>query len=194
MNQSSKKRNSRSVRDKLVRDNAGFVYWMVKRYQKYAEKDELVGAGFEGLLEAASRYDISKGKFTTYALHWVRMEMLKVSYQQHPVQLPSHHVFKTTKDSLRHEVDDVWWMRLHHTQLSPAEHIEIRSTRDFLHRAVALLTPQQRYVIEMRFGLNGRTRLTLKEAGQAIGLSRERARQIQEDALTYLREEHGINQ
>ena len=43
-------------------------------------------------------------------------------------------------------------------------------------------------VIRMRFGLDGRAPLTLKEAGREIGLTRERVRQIEQAALDRLRE------
>jgi RNA polymerase primary sigma factor len=43
-------------------------------------------------------------------------------------------------------------------------------------------------VIRMRFGLDGRSPLTLKEAGREVGLTRERVRQIEQAALNQLRE------
>ena len=43
-------------------------------------------------------------------------------------------------------------------------------------------------VIRMRFGLDGRAPLTLKEAGREIGLTRERVRQIEQAALERLRD------
>lgn len=189
MNQLSKKRNSRNVRDKLVRDNVAFVYFLAKRYTKYADKDELVAAGNLGLIEAASRYDASRGKFTTCALWWIRLEMLKVSYQQHPVIMPSHRVFKTVKDSLRYDAEETWWQNIHSQYMRPDKQAEITSRNDFIKRSMKVLTPKQQHVLECRFGLNGRDRLTLKATGAIMGLSRERARQIQVQAEALLKEE-----
>ncbi|WP_428348652.1 RNA polymerase sigma factor RpoS [Methylonatrum kenyense] len=50
------------------------------------------------------------------------------------------------------------------------------------------LTDKQRAVVERRFGLHGRERATLEEVGNEIGVTRERVRQIQIDALRKLRE------
>jgi RNA polymerase nonessential primary-like sigma factor len=50
------------------------------------------------------------------------------------------------------------------------------------------LTNKQRAVMERRFGLNGRGPETLDEVGREIGVTRERVRQIQQEALTRLRE------
>ena len=59
------------------------------------------------------------------------------------------------------------------------------------------LTDKQRAVVERRFGLRGRERATLEEVGNEIGVTRERVRQIQIDALRKLRdlmEKEGFSQ
>ena len=50
------------------------------------------------------------------------------------------------------------------------------------------LTDKQREVVVRRFGLRGHESCTLEEVGQEIGLTRERVRQIQVEALKRLRE------
>lgn len=50
------------------------------------------------------------------------------------------------------------------------------------------LTEKQRAVVERRFGLRGYERRTLEQVGNEIGVTRERVRQIQIDALKRLRE------
>jgi RNA polymerase primary sigma factor len=56
-----------------------------------------------------------------------------------------------------------------------------------LEEALASLTPREAEVIRLRFGLDGGRGYTLEEVGQKIGLTRERARQIQAEALRRLR-------
>jgi RNA polymerase nonessential primary-like sigma factor len=58
------------------------------------------------------------------------------------------------------------------------------------------LDDKQRAVVEQRFGLHGCRRVTLEEIGQKIGVTRERVRQIQLEALDNLKhmmESHGLN-
>ena len=62
---------------------------------------------------------------------------------------------------------------------------------------VAELSDKQRTVVERRFGLHGYRRATLEQIGAEIGVTRERVRQIQLDALKTLRsmmESQGISQ
>jgi len=53
---------------------------------------------------------------------------------------------------------------------------------------LAQLNDKQRAVVERRFGLNGHEIATLEEVGNAIGVTRERVRQIQIEALKRLRQ------
>jgi len=53
---------------------------------------------------------------------------------------------------------------------------------------IAKLSGKQREVVERRFGLHGYKISTLEEVGKEIGVTRERVRQIQMDALKRLRE------
>ena len=58
--------------------------------------------------------------------------------------------------------------------------------KDSVQGLLAKLPERQRYVMERRYGLNGGKCATLKEIGQEIGVTRERARQIQNAALLKL--------
>jgi RNA polymerase nonessential primary-like sigma factor len=58
------------------------------------------------------------------------------------------------------------------------------------------LDRRQRAVVEQRFGLHGCRRLTLEELGQELGVTRERVRQIQLEAINNLKrmmESHGFS-
>ena len=60
-------------------------------------------------------------------------------------------------------------------------------TDEILTRLMGALRPRERRVVALRFGLGGRERLTLGRVGRLLGVSRERIRQIQENALKKLR-------
>ena len=67
---------------------------------------------------------------------------------------------------------------------------------EILDRWILELDEKQRAVVERRFGLHGHRRATLECIGKDLGVTRERVRQIQLDALASLRsmlESHGLS-
>ena len=54
-------------------------------------------------------------------------------------------------------------------------------------KVLATLTPREEKVIRMRFGIEEEEEYTLEEVGQNFGLTRERIRQIEKEALSKLR-------
>ncbi len=56
-----------------------------------------------------------------------------------------------------------------------------------------LLTPREREIVELRFGIGEKYDHTLEEMGRRFSISRERVRQILETALRKLRNKININ-
>jgi RNA polymerase primary sigma factor len=59
--------------------------------------------------------------------------------------------------------------------------------RDEVASALTALSEKERRTLELHFGLRGDQPATLEEAGRAFGLTRERVRQIEAQALDKLR-------
>jgi RNA polymerase primary sigma factor len=70
----------------------------------------------------------------------------------------------------------------------PSEVTESDMLKEQLSNSLVKLSIKERCVIELRFGLNDDCNRTLDEVGQAFGLTRERIRQIQNKALSKLRQ------
>lgn len=82
-----------------------------------------------------------------------------------------------------------------HQNEGPAEILEEKNMRNRLEECLGLLNEKQRSILLRRFGLRGFEESTLEEVGMEVGLTRERVRQIQVEALKLLRsimEERGI--
>jgi RNA polymerase nonessential primary-like sigma factor len=71
--------------------------------------------------------------------------------------------------------------------LSPEEFASQSSLRADLEKLMVDLTPQQRQVLELRFGLEDGQAMTLARIGDLLNISRERVRQIEREALSKLR-------
>jgi len=70
---------------------------------------------------------------------------------------------------------------------SPDNYITSELLRQDLNTLISELTPQQRDVIILRFGLEDGIELSLAKVGERLSLSRERVRQLEHQALAHLR-------
>ncbi len=70
---------------------------------------------------------------------------------------------------------------------SPEDYTVQQSLRQDIFRMLSELTPQQQEVINLRFGLGDGDPLSLAKVGQRMGISRERVRQLEQQALKHLR-------
>ena len=73
------------------------------------------------------------------------------------------------------------------TLTDPSDVLQDETMHEKLEEWLGQLTDKQREVVERRFGLHGYESATLEEVGNEIGVTRERVRQIQMDALQRLR-------
>ena len=69
----------------------------------------------------------------------------------------------------------------------PAAHLEHEEADALVAEWVSQLTDRQRLVVERRYGLGGQDPTTLEDIANELGLTRERVRQIQMEALSTLR-------
>jgi RNA polymerase primary sigma factor len=71
----------------------------------------------------------------------------------------------------------------------PEEEVEVQFTAQAIHRAVAELPEREQEIVKLRYGLNGDPEpKSLEEIGKIMGITRERVRQIEADALRRLAE------
>jgi RNA polymerase nonessential primary-like sigma factor len=76
---------------------------------------------------------------------------------------------------------------LEDTGASPEDYASYSALKTDLENLMADLTPQQKEVISLRFGLSDGKPLTLATIGTRLNISRERVRQIEREALSKLR-------
>lgn len=72
--------------------------------------------------------------------------------------------------------------------ISPVEHIFSIALQKTIDEILVYLSDKEKKIIELRFGLYGSGPHTLEETGFILGMTRERVRQIQRNALKKLRE------
>src|SRR3990167_9188316 len=93
------------------------------------------------------------------------------------MQIPDEH---TSGKSLSEVIADK-------NAIDPADALASEHLHATLTDCLQKLTPKQREILCRRFGLGGYERQTLEEVGRAVGITRERVRQIQMNSLKALR-------
>jgi len=162
------------VRERLVRSNLRLVVAIARRHHgKRTDFASLVSDGNVALLDAIEAFDYGRGnRFSTYA-GWAIMRRFARTVPEENYRVTS--IEEEILENAAHvEVD--------YTALKPAE------LSNGLARALAGLPERERLIIESRFALDGRDKpSTLQELGTAFGVTKERIRQIEAQALTRLR-------
>jgi RNA polymerase primary sigma factor len=69
----------------------------------------------------------------------------------------------------------------------PDEEVDATLRTETLDRMLGTLSPRDRRILELRFGLKGAQPRTLEEVGQLFNVTRERIRQLENSGLTKLR-------
>ncbi len=224
-------------RDTLVEANLGFVVKVASEYRNLGLPfEDLLNDGNLGLIEAAHRFDATKGtKFITYAIWWIRKSILKaLSDRSALVRVPSYQLKKVREiretehllsrslgrrpdreeisarlDRSVSKIDQVLQFSLREISLdhkvgkereqpiseylvdesvpSAEDDMIRRESNSLVSRAMRELNEQEKAVVYYRFGLGDGYSRTLKEVGAILKISRERVRQVENQAKRRLR-------
>jgi RNA polymerase primary sigma factor len=71
--------------------------------------------------------------------------------------------------------------------VAPFDRLVQETDAELIQEVLSTLTPRERTILVLRFGLEDQTQRTLEEIGERFGVTRERIRQIQEQALKKMR-------
>jgi RNA polymerase sigma factor (sigma-70 family) len=153
--------------------------------------DDLQAHGTLGLMVAVDRFDVDRGlQFSTYAGLWIKSYLFRAVHDLGAtVRMPAHKPGLANVVSLGQEYADDF--RIVDTlAVSEPEQLDHYSgiSGSEVRGAQERLSPRLRCVIEERF-YHGKT---LSAIGAKNGLSRERIRQLERDALVQLRRELGV--
>lgn len=155
-----------------MEQHAGLVHAFVRRQGGGdIPYEEALQAGRIGLWRAIQGYDPAQGTtFSTYA--WVAI---------------CRHVHRRAKELSRDTPVKVQDMPVAQGVPDPVEGLERKLTINTLHDMINQLPHPLRRVIVGRYGLGEQSPLTLKELGTELNLSYERVRQLEQEALAWLR-------
>jgi len=165
------------IREYLVEKNMGLVYSMMGRFSvHHSDEDDMLSDALLGLSRAVDRFNPWRGfRFSTYACNVIARALMRRGKQEnlHRRLFP-----------VQHDIS------LEQPDRSPDNRMELYAERlnRVLEENLGELTELESRILAERFLRDDdRPRLTFQEIGDAIGLSKERVRQIQNIALSKLR-------
>jgi len=168
-----------ATKNQIIRANLRLVVSIAKRHVGPAENFfELVSDGNMSLIRAVEKFDFARGnKFSTYA-SWAIMKNFARTIpdenrQRDRFRTSHSEMFSTTEDARSDQYEQ------ESAQVQRESQVE---------RILDRLDEREQQIIISRFGLNrGHEPLTLKQVGAAMGVTKERIRQIEARALSKLR-------
>ena len=175
-------------RDALVTGNMGYVVTLARQYHsELLTADDLISEGAIGLMKAADHFDPSRGKaFVTFAAPYIRSSIETAISKVQPTLKDGAEVgLRSTDESLPVGSNNNFTLLnvLENKDAPHADsHIEQAEMATQLAQAASVLNEREHAVITRLYGIDC-DRMTMAEAGQELGLKRERVRQIRDKAL-----------
>ena len=179
------------ARNVLIERNLRLVAHIMKKYYaQTAQQEDLISIGTIGLIKGITTFDPAKGaRLATYAARCVENEILMYfrSQRKSAQDVSLSDYIDTGVDGAPLELMDVV---AEDTDL--LEQICSREQAEQLREAVEqVLSPQERQVIVLRYGLDGQSPKRQREVAGLTGISRSYVSRIEKRALEKLRQEIG---
>lgn len=177
------------ARNTLIERNLRLVVYIARRFENTGiNLEDLISIGTIGLIKAVGTYQPAKNiKLATYASRCIENEILmhlrKVSGQKSELSFdePLHSDWDGNElllsDIMGTEPDIV---------LQP---IEADVDRQLLYQVLNLLDSRDRYIIGLRFGLDGKEEQTQKEVAEQLGISQSYISRLEKKIISKMRKE-----
>ena len=179
------------ARNELILRNMRLVAHVAKKYQSRDEElEDLISIGTIGLIKAVNAYRADKKiKLATYASRCIENEILmylrKASNKRCDISIDEP--LNTDWDGNELLLSDV----LGCDPDSVSCDLEKAEDEKILHEAVAGLSPREREIIELRYGLGGRKEKTQKEVADLLGISQSYISRLEKKIISRLKTEIG---
>lgn len=172
-----------SARNKLIEHNLRLVAHIIKKYYANSnDQDDLISIGTIGLIKAVNTFDCGKGiRLSSYAARCIENEVLMYfrSTKKSAQDISMNEPIDTDKDGNALTLMDVMA-----TEDNILENLDCKIKSEQLKRYLSeVLTPRERKIIELRYGLTGINPLTQREVAQKLGISRSYVSRIEKKSL-----------
>ncbi len=178
---------SAAARDALITHNLRLVVYLAKKYESSGvPTEDLISIGTIGLIKAVNTYSPDRCiKLATYASRCIGNEILmylrKSSNRRQEASIDEP--LNVDGDGNELLLSDI--LGSDENQIS--QRLEQDAERAVLRRAVAALSPRERQIMELRFGLADGVERTQKEVADALGISQSYISRLEKRILHQLK-------
>ena len=178
-----------SVRQGLIEHNLRLVVYIARKFENTGVGvEDLISIGTIGLIKAVGTFDAGKKiKLATYASRCIENEILmhlrrhsrtrnEVSFEE-PLNVDWDGNELLLSDVMGTEPDLV------------GRELEMKTERELLGEALGRLTPRERRIMQMRYGLGGGREKTQREVADELGISQSYISRLEKRIIKRLRGE-----
>lgn len=177
------------AKNRLIEHNLRLVVYIARRFENTGINiEDLISIGTIGLIKAVDTYKPEKSiKLATYSSKCIENEILmhlrKTASQKSELSIDEP--LNTDWDGNELLLSDV----LGTDSDLVMRPIEADVDRQLLSQALARLSPRERHIITLRFGLNGRRERTQKEVANDLGISQSYISRLEKRIIDRLKKE-----
>ncbi len=182
-------RNEPEARDMLVVHNLRLVVYIAKKFESTGIGiEDLISIGTIGLIKAVNTFVPSKNiKLATYASRCIENEILMFLRKS---TLTKNDISIDEPLNVDWDGNELLLSDLLGTDSDTVnKDLETEVERDLLISCVNKLSPREKMIMEMRFGLNGEEEKTQKEVADCIGISQSYISRLEKRIIKRLKVE-----
>ena len=173
----------------LIERNLRLVAHIVKKYQHLDEDPEdLLSIGTIGLIKAVSTFNLEKGnRLATYAARCIENEILMMlrGKKKTSKEVSLYEPIGTDREGNEIQLFDV----IESDEEDAPSKVALKDDIKMLYEKVSSeLSPRERLVLKMRYGLYDEEEYTQREIAAQLGISRSYVSRIEKSAIEKLRE------
>lgn len=181
------KRGDKRARERLIEHNLRLVAHIVKKYYTQSkEQDDLISIGSIGLIKAVDSFDCENGaRFATYASKCIQNEILMYfrSQKKLSVEVSIEDPIDVDKDG-----NPLTLMDVIAEDDTITDDIDLKISSELAATVIRnYLTPREREIIVLRYGLCDTEPMTQRELAVKLGISRSYVSRIEKAALDKIR-------
>lgn len=177
------------VKNELITHNLRLVVYIARKFESSnAGLEDLISIGTIGLIKAVNTFRPDKNiKLATYASRCIENEILmylrKTSNQKselsidEPLNVDWDGNELLLSDILGSDVDEI------------SRGVEREDEKTTLHFLIEGLSPRERQIMEMRFGMNGYEEYTQKQVAEALSISQSYISRLEKKIISKLKRE-----